>query len=284
MSAVKEPVLEIQTQVLNFLENRGDLTAQERRRVPATSFKRLLETPRVREKMGIEFENGKIKALTDDEGAVAKALHFVARALVTKKVRTKDIYLVDDRNKYADSLPSDIVVTTTRESGNGTELGTALPIVKTKAKPANAKTAKPRDKLIPSNCVLAIEDPRLGDIENELRHLSIEDTPNAVSVLFRVFIELSCDAYVRRTKLPTQEKDTLGKKLGDVAKHLVQQTKLTDKQAEPVMRAGAKDSFLSPSVTLMNQYVHNMNMCPSPVDLRAQWDSLQPFVIGVWSP
>jgi hypothetical protein len=278
----KQPVLEIQTQVLNFLENRGDLTAAERRRVPATSYKRLLETPRFREKMGIEFEDGRLAALADED-VVANALLYVAKALISRKVRTKDIYDLADRIKYANNLPADVVVIPTKSSGEGVALPTEMPGAKAKAK-AGVKKAKPRDHLIPGDCVLSIGDARLADIERELRSLSLENTPNAVSVLFRVFIELSCDAYVIRAELPTLEKDVLGKKLQDVTKDLVKQKKLTPKQAEPVMRARAKDSFLCPSLTLMNQYIHNMNMAPSPTDLRAHWDSLQPFVIAVWAP
>ncbi len=79
MSEAHHPVLEIQTQVLNFLENRGDLTATERRGVPATSFKRLLQTPSVREKMGIEFYKGKVRALTEDEGLLPRRFSLLSR-------------------------------------------------------------------------------------------------------------------------------------------------------------------------------------------------------------
>lgn len=277
----KQPPLEIQTQALNFLENHGDLTAVERSRVPATSFKRLLETPAFREKMGVELDDGRLVALADED-SVAKALLYTVKALISKKIRTKDIYLIDDRIKVANELPQDTVVTHARKSGKGAPLATGIPTPK--AKKRNGKKVKLRDRLIPGDCALSVGEARLADIERELRkYLSLEDTPNAVSVVFRVFVELSCDAYISRTNL-TVKKDTLDKKLEAVMTDLIGKNKLTKKQAQPVRRACAKDSFLCPSVTMMHQYVHNLNAVPSPTDLRAYWDSLQPFIVGIWAP
>jgi hypothetical protein len=275
--------LPLETQALNFLENHGDLTAVERRKVPATSFKRLLETPVFREKMGVELDGGRLAALADQD-SVARALLYTAKALISKKIKTKDIYLIGDRIKVANELPNNIVVASTRKSGEGILLDTGMPTPK--AKRQAGKKAKPRDRLIPHDCALSIGEARLADIARELqKRLGLEGTPNAVSVLFRVFVELSCDAYIIRTKLTAAtEEDHLGKKLRTVLEDLIGKDKLTRQQAQPVRRACQKDSFLCPSMTMMHQYIHNVNMAPSPTDLRSYWDSLQPFMIAIWAP
>ena len=53
--------LEVHSQALDFLEKRGDLKPEQRRKVPAASFRRLIGTPEVRAKLGIEVVNGELR-------------------------------------------------------------------------------------------------------------------------------------------------------------------------------------------------------------------------------
>ena len=70
------------TQALDFLQGRGDLTPELRRRVPATSLKRLIETPEVRERLGLELQNGTLYLLADT-ARIAKALMHVVNDLAS---------------------------------------------------------------------------------------------------------------------------------------------------------------------------------------------------------
>lgn len=273
---------EIHSQALNFLEHLGALTPKVRRKVPATSYKRLLGTPEVRAKVGIELEDGEMKVLGDTK-RVARALLYIANDLIRGTTKTKDIYARDQRVEYANNLPPDIVVTPTRKNGNGITTGG----LQTQGRPQRTKgltRAKARNQLIPRDCVLAVSDQRVREIETELRHIPLDDFPNAVSVLFRVFVELSVDSYISTSSLPQPPKDNLRNKMGAVLKDLLERTKLTREQAIPVRRAMQKGSFLAPSIDLMHNYVHNQYVFPAPGDLRADWNSLQPFIVAIWSP
>jgi ParB-like chromosome segregation protein Spo0J len=272
--------VDVHIQALDFLEARGDLTPEERRKVPATSYKRLLGTPAVRAKLGVEVREGQLKALADEK-QVAKALLYVATDLASGNTKVRDIYTQPQREAYAEKLPQDIKVTAVLPAGQGVDLTIGgIKIQPTRKPPSKARA---RDKLIPRDCTLNVTGPRLRDMEVELRKLSLENTTNAVSVLLRVFIELSADAYLDRNRMAMGPDKSLRAKLQQVTNDLLAKKKLTPQQAQPVRRACARDSFLAPSVTLMHDYVHNQYVFPAPGDLRRHWDSLEPFVTAMWA-
>jgi hypothetical protein len=275
--------IEPHTQALNFLETLGHLTPEQRRKIPATSFKRLIETPAVRAKLGIAVEDGQLRLLADAR-KVSKALMYIVNDLISGKVPVSKIYHVDQRQAYANKLPKSVVVKTSAGARPSPAPGANKGLGKAKTS-TPATRPRVRDTLIPSDCILKVTDTRTRDVEGELRRLSLSDYPNAIGVLFRVFLELSSDAYITTNKLAgTHVDQALQKKLFAVASHLIDQKKLTSQQVVPVRRACARDSFLAPSITLMHQFVHNPHIFPAAGDLRAYWNSLQPFVMAIWSP
>ncbi|MGD1061747.1 MAG: hypothetical protein ABR860_00680 [Terracidiphilus sp.] len=278
--------LEIQSQALNLLERRGDLTPEGRRKIPATSLKRLLETPAVRAKLGYEVVEGQLYLLADED-RVAKGLLYIVEKLVSGDVKVRDIYTASQRVKFATDLPRHVTVVPTAKPGEGVPASGDGKQVSLKAKKGGAgiKAPRNRDKLIPRDCALNIVDPRLRIIERELRRLSLAEYTNAVSVLLRVFIELSADAYIDAMKLATTSPEkTLSNKIQEVINHLVSRKKLTGQQAKSARAVCNPTSVLVPTLTLMHQYIHNQHTFPAPADLRAFWDSFQPFVIAIWAP
>jgi hypothetical protein len=273
--------LRLHSQILDLLEIRGDLTPEKRAQIPTASLRRLLETPAIAARLGIEFRGGNLRLLAS-EARVAKAVMYVINDLTRpdkKKLATKDIYTKDQRVEYANKLPANVTV------GKPAKKGKAVtPVAPVKAKPVVVRRRGPRDHLIPPDCVMAIVDQKLVDIERELRGLSLEHQTNAVSVLFRVFLELCCDSYITRLGLQNDIlRDKLSKKMKDVADDLVSRKQLSESQARPVRHAAAKDTYLAASVSTLHEYVHNLNVFPQPTDLRNGWNSLQPFFVAVWS-
>ena len=271
--------LDAETQALNFLQRRGDITSEFRSKVPTTTYRRLLRTPAVREKLGLDWQDNKL-LIVGEETAVAKVLKHIADDLAQRRVTVRDLDHKEDRVRYVESLPPEL-----RVPQPATRNGKQADTTKQRRSSASTNRQRTRDRLIPGSVALNVTDDRIRDIETELKRLSLQQYPNAVSVLFRVFLELSADAYIDNVGLPSVTDDSkLGRKLQEVTTDLVKKKKLGSQQAKVVRRASQRDSYLGPSITGMNQYVHNKHQFPGPSDLRADWDSLQTWFKAVWGP
>ena len=276
---------DVQSQALDFLQHAGAIDEAARRAVPSTTLRRLLDSPVVRARLGLDLQNKQLHLVADAQ-RVVKALMHVVDDLTSGRVKVSHVYSKQQQERYAKDLPAAIAVPHTRKAGHGTPLSApgSAPQTKPAAGASGSRITKKRDRLIPRDCVLGVTDQRLRDIERELRTLSLEKHTNAVSVLFRVFLELSADSYIATHALTTvTEKDSLNKKLEHVMNDLLSGSKITAHQAKPVRRAIAHDSFLAPSVLMLHQYIHNQHIFPTPTDLRANWDSLQPYVTAMWA-
>lgn len=265
----------LHVQVLDFLEQAGKLDAALRQRVPATTLMRVLSSPAVRSKLGIDLENGELK-IVGHAKKVAAALLYVLNDLASGKTKVGDVYKKDQRTAYANAIPKKIVVPARGDKA-------VAPPTKSPPTKSVRVASKERPYLIPRDCVMAITEPRVRDVENELRGLNYLEFPNACAVLLRVFIELSLDAFMNREKMPWSDNMRLKEKMDATLKHLLNSQKLTSHQAVPVNKA-ASGSMLAPSITLMNKYVHHFGVVPTPQELRATWIGLQPFIVAQWSP
>ncbi len=279
---------EIHLQVLDFLEKAGELTKDKRQKVPVTSLKRLLGDKYVQNKLGMNISNGDI-GTRYESSEVVKGLSKIVDDLATGRVKTGHIYTKDDRSDYINGFQSKELPDTTKPMSDFCKLSD-LPITNQttsrKKSPLTTRitpTGKQRPNLIPRGLRLSIPQGRINDIYHELRYLKIEDFTNSVSVMLRVFIELSVDKYIDDQKLPFDVHWSLSKKLNSVADHLNNQGKLNDQQVKPITRSTEKNSFLSGTVITIHQYVHNPYFSPAPSDLRAAWDSFQPFIEALWN-
>ena len=206
-------------QILDFLEVRNYISADTRRNTPVTSLKRLISTPYVHEKLGIEIRDGHVTTkLSATE--VAKGLKSIVEDLASQRTRTGDIYHSKDRVAYINGLHSDALPDLSKATQELLSLEDT--VITHPAKPATTPRSKPsqrkRSTLIPARgFALRISQERLNEIYHELRRLDIYDYTNAVSVLFRVFLELSVDEYIDNNTLGTGIMASLSTKINDVA-------------------------------------------------------------------
>lgn len=197
----------------------------------------------------------------------------------------------DDESLIELSLPPEVGV-------NPTVVPVPLPGLLATTPPTGLPVANPprrinpsRDTLMPSNFRLRIQELRLNKMYHELRDLNVESFPNSVSVMFRVFIELSLDAYAARNGIlltrpltgpvppkPIKAPDmNLGEKIRTIAQVLLDGGKIS-LGLYNLLDAWSKDHNTKHSLDFLHEYIHNKDASPVPSDLKAQWDQIQEFV------
>ena len=260
----------------------------------ATNLTRMLGSPEIRAKLGLERVQGELRA-TYSRDQVARALKHVIDGLVDESVNVKDIYTADDRKTFAARLPADVLPDPTRRlpssvglpdlaAGSGDTDPSPSPPPPTprrrkqKIKAPRTSVASPESGLNPSA-------PRANAIFNEIVQLSADQFPNAASVLLRVFLELSVDEYGKRESVLSDKdrKDwVLAKRMKTVAEHLESTSKIDNQLKKAITKIADSQQTLAASVTAFHQYVHNPYVFPKASELRTAWDELQPFLEVLW--
>lgn len=280
-------------QVIEFVEKHGSLSAEARasNQKIITTLQRLLTSPDAREAIGVNIQRGEVVALYPLE-EIARSLTRVVEDMKTKKITVPDLYKAEDRVAYAKNLPR------ASKPKKGSILAEPVLIgdltanrkrprkANAATKPAAKKQAQPRTTVVPQSSKLNVTPPRINSVYYELTRLTAEDSPNACSVLLRVFIELSVDHYILDKHLMS-EKDMRSKPLAKRLKLVT--SDLEHNGAIPAKLRVAIDqiadggtSVLAPSITVFNQYVHNQYVFPKARDLYIAWDEMTPFLEQLW--
>lgn len=249
---------------------------------------RLLSTPEVRERLGIDISEKTVIANHPTE-EVAKGLTRVVEDLSTGKIKVTDIYHLTDRLNYINSIPRTYLPLKRTRLKNPVTLASltsGTPSGKTAPKKKRRARQRVRTTLIPRECQLDVDPPRINAIYTELSNLSLEQYPNACSVLLRVFIELSVDHYLSDKKVLNDQQIRslpLAKRLKKAADYLHGLGKMNAKLRDAIHKVADSKHVLSASTPTLNQYVHNEYVFPKGNDLRAAWDEVQPFAEHLWT-
>lgn len=259
-------------------------------KMPSSNLQRLLTDPHVRKIIGLDLKNGKIvTSFSSDE--IRKPLSKIVRDLTSADFTVKQIYYKEDREKYIETFEKldipikDINMEEWEIDGKNykkpvTNDNKDIEIIPVEKK-YNVPLSTNRKTLIPSSCIIKIKINRVNKIYRELKSISVDDFENAVSVLFRVFIELSIDSFIESKKLNCSINDSLGIKIGKVVEYLKANTDITSQELSPVNTSlSNKNSYLS--MVTFNQYVHNKHVIPSPKELKISWEGLEPFIVKLW--
>lgn len=248
------------------------------RKIPRSTMNRLLSAEPFRNRLGFSMSRGRFE-FTHDESVALTAMARVARDLANRDLVLGDIWDVDGKRSYLDGLEREGVLP---RAENALSKPKGAP-ASTQPKPRPTAKATPtfRSRLIPQKDFGLTWPGRLQrhhQIWEELQfHLELARHPNAVSVLFRVLLELAVENYIAQAKLVVQPGDKLAARLVKVGKDLEAKGKLDQKQVGVLSKFGQGDKLVSADT--LNRYVHSPNFAPSPEHLASMWDSLADVIV-----
>ena len=123
----------------------------------------------------------------------------------------------------------------------------------------------------------------------ELKQVQVKTCPNASSVLLRVFLELSVDAYLERYDLvknnaitACSSKENLNGKVCKVLNHMNHLGTMSNDLSKGI-RAEINDKNSVLSIESLNAYVHNEFFYPKADNLITGWDNIEKFFIQLWN-
>lgn len=281
----------VHLQVLDFIAENGELSSETKTKIelgkyPASTLQRVIGTPYVRDKLGIDTVDGELKTrypkkellkgitkLVDDIGTGKKKVeHFMTQKKRIDYINDFTPDELPDSNFFSDELIA---------LKDAPDIGTFDSETESGRKRDRFHSSR-RNKLIPSNLQLNITEVRLNDIYIELkRRLIIKDHTNAIAVLMRAFLEMSVDDYIERENITVNGRETLQKKIMAVADFMENNSILRRNDLKPIRRAASMETDAS-STTSLHGYVHNRRIRPLQDDLRATWDTLQILFEKIW--
>ncbi len=282
-------------QVLELVTERAGLSAPELAaitdRFPTSTLERFLENKSVRKELGLELKGGKlISKLPADE--IAKPLKKIVLDLATKATRVNSLMKTDDMLRYLRKDLGKVHLPDMGRMGTTERSLDDIPVSEfTKVKTRSTRR-KPdpsdRREVVPRTCKLNVTQNRVADIFKELRTLKLDDAPNSIAVLLRVFLELSVDYYLQKNGVSLSVTHpggktnfkSLDKKLEEVVALLVSAGVPSSNFSAVTRSMSVKTSPLHPD--LLHRYVHDQFQTPVPRELAAAWDHGQPLFEKIW--
>ncbi len=252
-------------------------------KIPRSTLNRLLSSEYLRKKVGFSFKGNKI-IFTHDEQIVMNALAKIANDLASKKVVLGHLWDNDSKLAYLEKLNVSGFLPTAKDiipPSKGTVTPSAPTLPASLPLPPVVPPLKRQNLIAQTDYGVNWNGKiqRHRNIWEELQHrLNFSSHMNAISVLFRVLLEISVDNYIDRCGLsavfPT---DKLSLKIQKVASDLRSKGKIDSKYENTLKKLQQHEKIIS--IDTLNKYVHSPTFSPSPDHLRAIWDSLSHFIV-----
>jgi len=260
-----------------------------------TNFWRILDSSVARDEFWFKLKSDGKLEITDkdfDNKLKVLILHVLQKKDFSgNKIDSRSLNTNKEKETYLKSITIEDIKKVNNEIKKNTtsnlfwENNVSVKQIKGKTK-INPKSTS-RRYLIPKTCYLTISENKINNIYRELRdNLLLDDSnnavPNAVAVLFRVFLEISIDCFWEKNNWKTFIRDTkLDGKITKVSEFMEKNGLAKKNQLTNIRSvATSKDSILA--IENFHRYVHSYKTQPSSSDLKLKRDNLEEFFEILW--
>lgn len=271
----KKTKINVAEEIEVFLKKDGFELAEK---IPRSNLNRLLSAEHFRNRVGVTVQNNKLK-FTHRKDSVLNALERIAEDLISKNVTLDDLWNNETKTRYLNKLDKNHILPRSEdllEIASEPELEEESDDTATRRRRKRTTLIRNFDfKLIENH-----ENRRLIDIFHELQtKLKFGQHDNAISVMFRVLLELSIDLYIERENVAAAHpNDKLAKKFSKVATHMEANAIIDKKYAQQIGRFVNSEPLVSTNT--LHGYVHSKEAFPVESHLKGMWDTLEKFIVS----
>jgi hypothetical protein len=272
-------------QVIDEAIDEGVISEDEAGEVATSSLARVLNDSVVQEIFHV--------TTTGNDGAGfgvdADSRERLTRRLITDWSKggrsVRDIDSGDQRRVYAEEIAAELQLKPVAVGTGRAAKAAAQASQRTQSK---TRTTGPRRTLIPTRFSFDGKKalPRIAKIVVELRGLDVKKYTNAVSMLFRLFVEASVDHYNEDRKVPiTRDRDGHLPPLSVRVEAALQHVRVNNPPAKQALK-NVKTAFGERhglfTLATLHEYAHNPTWQPVPDNLRTHWDNYSEFLRLLW--
>ena len=268
----------IELQAIEILKKNKKTSKSTKDLIPTiktTNLRRLLSDPYIRSKIGLSYENNKLKLLKPERESL-KNLEVTIQEISKQTFVVTNIYRQKDRKEFIDSIKLK-------------KIKLLKPSLPEKKKKDKKKEKESYTSLIDPSKELPIKvSPKISKIYKELQTISVDAAPHATAALLRILIEISVKSYLKKKKITidsydcaivtingrTSKYESLKKKINYIAN-----THITDNDLKNSVNLLNKSSFAK----TLNQFIHNELHQSTPNSVREFWvnaENLFEFLIS----
>jgi len=264
--SVEELPIELQAiEILKRNKKTSKTTIDQIPTLKTTNLRRLLSDPYIRVKIGLKYENNRLRLL-DPKKESLKNLETIIQEISKQSFVVSEIYHSRDRKRFIDSMKLKKI---------------KIPRI---LFPEKIKRDKKEEKLPciytslinPNKRLPSGISEKISKIYKEIKIISVDSAPHATAFLLRGLIEISVKRYLKQKKITidsqdcaivtisgeTKKYDSLRKKINYIAS-----TFITDTDLKKSVMLLNKNSF----TTTLNQFIHNELYQATPTSVRDFW-------------